>query len=83
MPSKLRRLSGRQVISILEKFGFEVARIRGSHHVLQRIMDGQTQSVSVPVHARKPLAPGTLKQIYRLAVEYIPEDELRPHFYTD
>jgi predicted RNA binding protein YcfA (HicA-like mRNA interferase family) len=83
MPNKLRKLKGREVIAILEKFGFEVARIRGSHHVMQRMIDEQSQTIIVPVHARKPLTPGTLKNIYRLATEYISEDDLRPHFYTD
>jgi predicted RNA binding protein YcfA (HicA-like mRNA interferase family) len=33
---KLRRLSGLEVIKILEAFGFEVVRVKGSHHVMQR-----------------------------------------------
>ena len=83
MPNKLRKLRGREVIAILEKFGFEVARIRGSHYVMRRMIDEQTQTIIVPVHARKPLTPGTLKGIYRLATEYISEDELRSHFCSD
>ena len=83
MPNKLRRLSGKEVITILEKFGFTLNRIRGSHHMMERNISSQTQLISVLVHARKPLLPGTLKNIYRKASEYIPEVELRSHSYTD
>jgi predicted RNA binding protein YcfA (HicA-like mRNA interferase family) len=83
MPSKLHRLSGKEVRGILEQFGFQLARVRGSHHIMQRVVEGQTQSVTVPVHTRRPLAPGTLKNIYRQAKDYVAEDDLHPHFYTD
>jgi predicted RNA binding protein YcfA (HicA-like mRNA interferase family) len=83
MPSKLRRLSGREVAAILEGFGFQVTRIRGSDHIMQRTVEGKTQSVTVPIHTRRPLATGTLKNIYRQASAYIGDDELRPHFYSD
>jgi predicted RNA binding protein YcfA (HicA-like mRNA interferase family) len=76
-------LSGKEVIAILEQFGFQTARIRGSHHIMQRMVNNETQSVTVPAHTGKPLAPGTLKNIYRQAKAYLSEDELRSHFYTD
>jgi predicted RNA binding protein YcfA (HicA-like mRNA interferase family) len=80
---RLRRLSGRDVVRILEGLGFLVIRIRGSHHIMQRVVDGHTQVVNVPVHGNKPLAPGMLKRLYRDLQRYIPEDELQSHFYTD
>jgi predicted RNA binding protein YcfA (HicA-like mRNA interferase family) len=80
---KLRRLNGRQVVSILEDFGFEVVRIRGSHHNMRRIVNDQNQNLNVPVHGNKDLATGTLRSIYRQALDFISEDELRRHFYTD
>ena len=83
MPNRLRRLSGKDVVAILESFGFVVVRIRGSHHMLRHETHGQFGTISVPVHAHRPLAPGTLKNIYRQTLEVIPDEELRPHFYTD
>ena len=80
---KLRRLSGKQVVAVLESFGFEVARIRGSHHHLKRAVEGVGQNINVPVHGTKPLPIGTLRSIYRHAKVYIPEDDLKPHFYAD
>lgn len=80
---KLRRLSGKQVIKILGDFGFEVHSQRGSHVKLQRIEGDQEQRIVVAVHSNQPLPSGTLHDIFRQACRYIPEDDLRPYFYTD
>jgi predicted RNA binding protein YcfA (HicA-like mRNA interferase family) len=84
---KLRRLSGQEVIRILAQFGFEVVRIKGSHHVLRRIITSEgkeeTQTVNVPVHGSQSLATGMLKRLYRDLQRYLPEEELHNSFYTD
>lgn len=80
---RLRSLSGAAIIRILEGFGFEVIGIKGSHHKLRRVVDEQKQTLHVPVHGKKPIAPGTLRSIYKQASAYIPEEDLNPHFYTD
>ena len=85
---KLRRLSGSDIVRILEQnFGFTVIRIRGSHHILRRTVIVQRreeiQTVNVPVHGSKPLAPGMLKRLYREMLRYFTEEELRKYFYTD
>lgn len=78
---KLRRLSGSDVIRILEHFGFVVLAQRGSHVKLQRLgSQGQKQTLTVPRHSE--LDTGTLRAILRQASQYIPEEELRKHFYT-
>jgi predicted RNA binding protein YcfA (HicA-like mRNA interferase family) len=41
---RLRRLSGADIIKILQSVGFEVISIKGSHHKLRRVVDGQTQT---------------------------------------
>jgi len=77
---KLRVLSGREVIKTLSKFGFEVVSQRGSHIKLRRVLpDGTKQTLTVPLH--EELDRGTLKAIIKQASRYIPEDELKPHFY--
>jgi len=79
---RLRHLSGRQVVSILERFGFRAISQRGSHIKLQRITDiGAKQTLTMPAHDE--LDTGTLRAIVRQASNYIAEDDLRPHFYTD
>ncbi len=80
----VRRLSGRQVIAILRTFGFEVYSQRGSHVRLQRVTaDGNEQRLVIAVHGSTTIPIGTLRSIYRDVCRFIPEDELRPHFYTD
>jgi predicted RNA binding protein YcfA (HicA-like mRNA interferase family) len=81
--AKLRRLSGKEVLRILESLGFEVRRITGSHHHMQLRLPDKTCRASVPVHGNQALATGTLKSIYRQVSPCIPDDELRPLFYTD
>jgi predicted RNA binding protein YcfA (HicA-like mRNA interferase family) len=80
---KSRRLSGQEVIKILQQFEFVVVKITGSHHKLRRFVDGEKQTISVPVHGNKELSPATLNSIYRAACRYIGEDVLRPYFYTE
>ena len=77
---KLKLLSGKEVIKIFAKFGFEVISQRGSHAKLRRILkDGTKQTITIPIHDE--LDKGTLKAIFRQALRYIPEEELRHYFY--
>ena len=77
---KLRVLSGRVVIKILSKFGFEVVSQKGSHVKLRRVLpDGAKQTLTVPLH--EELDKGTLKAIIRQVSRYIPEEELKQYFY--
>ena len=80
---KLRRLSGKDIIKILEGLDFSVVRIRGSHHIMKRVVDGETQTVNVPVHGSQVLAAGMLKRLYRDLQRYTSEDDLESYFYTD
>jgi len=82
VPRRLRRLSGKQVVSILSHFGFSVLSQRGSHAKLRRIIAaGIKQTMTVPLH--NELDVGTLSAILRQACRYIPEDDLQPHFYLE
>ena len=77
---KLLRLSGPDVVRILERFGFDIFSQRGSHIKLKRITDiGEKQTLTIPNH--KQLDTGTCKAIFRQASRFIPADELRQHFY--
>lgn len=58
--SRLPRIDGKTVISALAKAGFEVARIKGSHHFL-RHPDGRV--TVVPAHAGETVGPGLLTKI--------------------
>jgi predicted RNA binding protein YcfA (HicA-like mRNA interferase family) len=78
--ARLKRLSARQVLRILQAFGFAIVSTRGSHAKLKREVEGgPSQVLTVPLH--RELAPGTIQAIYRQALRFIPEQDLRPHFY--
>jgi len=53
-------LSGTQVVKVLERAGFSVVRVSGSHHVMRRTV-GCT--VVVPVHAVRDMPNGTLRNV--------------------
>jgi predicted RNA binding protein YcfA (HicA-like mRNA interferase family) len=79
---KLKRLSGREVISILRQFGFSQSSQKGSHAKLVRVApDGSRQVLTVPNHAE--LDTGTCRAIFRQASRFIPVTDLHPHFYSD
>jgi predicted RNA binding protein YcfA (HicA-like mRNA interferase family) len=63
---RLPAVSGRRAVRALEKAGFSVNRIAGSHHVLT-YPDDPMRTVTVPVHAGRDLKPGTLRAIIRQA----------------
>jgi predicted RNA binding protein YcfA (HicA-like mRNA interferase family) len=60
--AKLARLTGQQVIAALKKAGFEVLRIKGSHHFLSH-EDGRR--TVVPVHRGEVIGPGLMGKILR------------------
>ena len=60
MTPKLPRLTGKELVAALLRLGFQVVRVRGSHHFL-RHADGR-QTV-VPVHAGETLGPGLLNKV--------------------
>lgn len=81
MSSKLRHLSGNEVISIFNTFEFTVHSQRGSHVKIRRLIHSKKQTLTIPMHSE--LDAGTLRAILRQATRYIPENELRPHFYSE
>ncbi|MHB8289596.1 MAG: type II toxin-antitoxin system HicA family toxin [Acidimicrobiales bacterium] len=55
-------MRGVSVVKALEKAGFTVVRIAGSHHIMSH-PDGRR--TSIPVHAGRDVRPGTLRHILR------------------
>ena len=56
------RVTGHLLIAALQRAGFVVTRIKGSHHFL-RHADGRC--TSVPVHAGETIGPGLFSKILR------------------
>lgn len=78
---KMRVLSGQDVISIFESFGFSVVKQKGSHTKIRREHNEIRQTLTIPNH--KELDRGTLRAIYNQALKYISEKELRGSFFTE
>jgi len=57
---KLRQITGRELVAILRRHGFDVDRQSGSHVILIHT-DGRR--VTVPVHTGRTLGKGLLRSI--------------------
>lgn len=60
---KLPIVSGKDIVKVLGKIGFQHVRTTGSHAILNKFDSKGKISVTVPLH--KELAKGTLKSIMR------------------
>jgi predicted RNA binding protein YcfA (HicA-like mRNA interferase family) len=60
--TKLPSLTGKDIISILKKLGFEIKRQKGSHVFLQH-PDGR--ATVVPIHSGETIGPGLMAKILR------------------
>ncbi len=78
---KLKTLSGKDVIKILEEFGFSTVGQKGSHVKLKRIKGEDSQILTIPNH--KELDKGTLKAIYNQSLRYLSDEEMRDYFYGE
>ena len=79
---KLRSLSGKDLLRIFSLFGFQSVSQHGSHVKLRRTLpSGRRQTLTIVLHAE--VDKGTIRAIYSQALRYIPETDLRNHFYTD
>jgi len=61
----LKAISGKEFAKLLEKKGWVLRRVSGSHHVYLR--EGMHIRISVPIHGNKPLKIGLLKHFMRVA----------------
>jgi len=59
--AKLPRITGAEMIRFLQRDGFVLVRVRGSHH----FFDSGELRTSVPLHGNRPLKIGTLRSILR------------------
>jgi predicted RNA binding protein YcfA (HicA-like mRNA interferase family) len=69
----MKAISGRDFARLVERHGWHLLRINGSHHIY-----GKPDSVarlSIPIHGSRPLKIGLLRHLAKLAE--IAEDELR------
>ena len=51
----------KQIIAVLKKEGWTLARVEGSHHIMEK--EGMIRGVPIPVHGSKDIGFGLLKAI--------------------
>jgi len=61
----MKSVSGARFAKILEKHGWQLLRIQGSHHIYGK--PGQVERISVPVHKNQPLKVGLLHHLLKVA----------------
>ncbi len=76
---KLKVLSGKDLLKIFIGYGFEKVDQHGSHVKMRRMMPHGKETLTIPLHTE--IDRGLLKQIFVQASRYIPENDLRVHFF--
>jgi predicted RNA binding protein YcfA (HicA-like mRNA interferase family) len=68
----MKSISGKELCKIVEKKGWVLRRITGSHHIYENL--DVDQILSIPVHRNKDLKVGTLRALMKVAE--LSEDDL-------
>ena len=61
----MKSVSGKEFAKSLEKKGWELKRIKGSHHVYMKT--GNPARISVPIHKNRSLKIGLLNHLMEIA----------------
>jgi predicted RNA binding protein YcfA (HicA-like mRNA interferase family) len=68
----MRAFSGREFARLVERHGWKLLRINGSHHIYGK--SGSNVRLSIPIHGNRPLKFGLLRHLSKLGK--IPDAEL-------
>lgn len=68
----MKPLSGRELARLVERHGWTLLRIHGSHHIYGK--PGRIVRLSIPIHGNRALKMGLLRHLLKIAD--IPEAEL-------
>jgi predicted RNA binding protein YcfA (HicA-like mRNA interferase family) len=61
----MKSVSGREFARAIERRGWTLLRVSGSHHIYGT--SGSTVRLSIPIHGSKPLKTGLLRHLMKLA----------------
>jgi predicted RNA binding protein YcfA (HicA-like mRNA interferase family) len=61
----MKSVSGKQFAKILERKGWQLIRVQGSHHIYTK--PGESSRISVPIHGNKDLKIGLLSHFMKQA----------------
>ena len=59
----MKAISGKMLCKIVERNGWKLKRVVGSHHIY--VKEGVAAILSIPVHSNRDLPKGTLKSIMK------------------
>ena len=68
----MKSVSGKEFSKTLERHGWSLLRVQGSHHIYGK--EGSDVRLSVPIHGNQALKTGLLRHLMKLAG--ISEDDL-------
>ena len=63
MPFDMKIISGKKMSALIEKKGWTLARVTGSHHIFVR--SGCNLRITVPVHGNRDLKAGLQRAIMK------------------
>lgn len=61
----MKSVSGKDLARLLEKHGWELKRIKGSHHIYAK--SGNPARISLPIHGTQALKTGLLRHLLKLS----------------
>ena len=61
----MKVVSGKALAKLVERHGWRLLRVNGSHHICGR--PGSIVRLSIPIHGNKPLKVGLLKRLLKMA----------------
>jgi predicted RNA binding protein YcfA (HicA-like mRNA interferase family) len=61
----MKSLSGRELARLVERHGWRLLRVNGSHHIYGKA--GSIARLSIPIHANRPLKLGLLRHLLKQA----------------
>jgi predicted RNA binding protein YcfA (HicA-like mRNA interferase family) len=68
----MKSVSGREFARLVERRGWQLLRVKGSHHIYGKA--GSIVRLSIPIHGNKALKMGLLRHLLKMAE--IDESEL-------
>ena len=68
----MKSVSGRELARLVERRGWQLLRVNGSHHIYGKA--GSIVRLSIPIHGNKALKTGLLRHLLKMAE--IDESEL-------
>jgi len=61
----LKQVTGKDLASAIKRKGWQLARVKGSHHVFTK--EGRRERIVIPIHGSQPLKIGLLHSLMKIA----------------